>query len=159
MQVQDIMTRTPVSCSPNTNLAEVASLFFTRDFGSMPVADRGRVLGMITDRDICIAAATRNLPPSAIAAGEVMSPNVAFCSPTDDVHSALAVMETARVRRLPVIDDAGFLAGFLTMNDLLLCAHPEADGSPQLTDEQVMSAFRTICRHSRTQLEVAASAA
>lgn len=158
MQVQDIMTRTPVSCSPTTNLAEVAGTFFRRDFGSMPVVDNGRVVGMITDRDICIAAATRGRAPKDMIAGDVMSKGVVSCSPTDDVHDALAVMERARVRRLPVIGPAGKLAGFITMNDLLLSAHPAAEGTPELTDEQVMDAFRNICRHSRTELKVAAAA-
>jgi CBS domain-containing protein len=155
MQVQDIMTRTPVSCSTRNNLGEVASVFFMRDFGSMPVVDRGRVIGMITDRDICIAAATRGKAPGEILAGDVMSSDVAWCAPEDDVHEALATMERARVRRLPVVGGDGLLCGLITMNDLLLAAHPESDGERPLTDEEVMSAFRTICRHSRVALAAA----
>ena len=73
MQVQQIMTTDVVTCRPDTNLAVVAKLMWDRDCGFVPVIDAaGRVAGVITDRDICIASATRRLLPDQITAAKAM---------------------------------------------------------------------------------------
>src|SRR3989337_639297 len=90
------------SCSPDTDLATAAKIMWDCDCGVVPVVnDERKVVGMVTDRDICIAAATRAVRPSDIQVRDVMSGDVAACGIGDDVHVALTTMKERRVRRLP----------------------------------------------------------
>jgi len=82
MKVRDVMTADVQACQPATDLAAVTKVMWDHDCGFVPVVDRaGTVVGAITDRDICIAAATRGLPPAQIAAFQVMSSPVRACLP------------------------------------------------------------------------------
>src|SRR5688572_14794835 len=81
MKAEDVMTRNVKSCRPETNLSQVAALMWDYDFGAMPVVDdTNRVMGMITDRDIAIAAATKGRLATEINVGEVISGNVYACA-------------------------------------------------------------------------------
>ena len=78
MKIQNIMTTNVASCSPDTNLAAAAGLLWDYDCGSLPVVDRERkVVGVITDRDLCMAAATKNRLASEITVRETSSANTA----------------------------------------------------------------------------------
>lgn len=156
--VEDIMTRTPWSCAPQTNLAEVAELMWAHDCGALPVVFERHVLGMITDRDVAIALGTRGVPPQCVEAAEVASTPVTFCRQDDDIHAALHLMEQAKVRRLPVLDENDELVGIIGMNDLILAAHPVEGGKPELNDEEVIETMRAICAHSSGQLSKATAA-
>src|SRR6266487_6052455 len=128
MKVKEIMTVNPKACTTTTNLAEAASFMWDYDCGILPVlADEGGVVGLITDRDICIAGATKNRNLSNIAVEEIVTGNVYSCAPEDDVHKALDTMRQRRVRRLPVIASDGTLEGILSINDLTLNAKETAD--------------------------------
>lgn len=149
MKVQDIMTETVKACRPETNLAEAVALMWEGDCGTLPVvADGGKVVGILTDRDIAIALGTRNKQPSDIPASEVMSEQVYACHPNDDIHGALKTMRKDRVRRLPVISDDGSLQGILSMNDVAIHAQ-KFDGhkTADLTYEDVVNTFKAICEH------------
>lgn len=156
--VEDIMTRTPWSCSPQTNLAEVAELMWAHDCGALPVVFERHVLGMITDRDLAIALGTRGVPAQCVEAAEVASTPVVFCRQDDDIHAALHLMAKAKVRRLPVLDENDELVGIIGMNDLILAAHPIEGRKPELNDEEVIETMRSICTHASGQLERAAVA-
>jgi predicted transcriptional regulator len=92
-----------------------------RDYGTLPVIDsRGRLVGIITDRDICLALAGTNRNALHVAVHEVMTPKPFSALLDDDIRSALATMKTARVRRLPVRDDAGRLKGILSIEDVVV---------------------------------------
>ena len=80
MKVQDVMTYEVQSCRPETNLSAAAMQMWRGDFGVMPVVAGGKVVGMITDRDICIAAATKHRDPANIRVKEVISGQVYGCS-------------------------------------------------------------------------------
>ncbi len=152
MKAKDVMTRNVKSCHPETNLSQVAALMWDYDFGAMPVVDEGdRVMGMITDRDIAIAAATSGRRATEITVGEVMSGNVYACALDEEISSALKTMRREKVRRLPVIGADGKLAGILSLNDIVLHAG-ESRGReiPEIPYEEVMSAFKAVCKHSRT---------
>src|SRR5581483_9379608 len=98
MVLQDVLTPNVKSCTPETNLAAAAKMMWDGDCGTVPVVnEERRVVGMLTDRDICIAAATRATAPSNIRAGEVMSTRVHTCRSDDDVRSALRTMKEQRV--------------------------------------------------------------
>jgi CBS domain-containing protein len=153
MKVQDIMTRNVKSCHPESSLAQVAALMWDYDFGVLPVVDdKERVMGLITDRDIAIAAATKGRLATEIAVGEVMSGNVYACAVDEDIKSALKTMRREKVRRLPVIDNDGKLAGILSINDVVLRAEEVRVGqAPEISYEDVASTFKALCEHSRVR--------
>ena len=154
MKVENVMTRSVKSCHPETNLSQVAALMWDYDFGAMPVVDgEDRVMGMITDRDIAIAASTKGRLATEISVGEVMSGNVYACALDEEISSALKTMRREKVRRLPVIGRSGKLAGVLSINDVVLHAG-EARGD--ISYEDVVSTFRAVCKHSKTSQAVVA---
>jgi CBS domain-containing protein len=123
MTVKELQTSEVKSCGRDTDLATVAKMMWDGDCGAVPVVNEERkVIGIITDRDICIAAATRFRTPSEIRAGEVITENggVHSVKPDDDVRVALRTMRKHRVRRLPVVDQQQRLRGMLSINDLAI---------------------------------------
>ncbi len=150
--VEDIMTRTPWCCTPETNLATVAELMWVHDCGALPVVAQGHVLGMITDRDVAIALGTRNVPAREVTAVEAATAPVVYCRAGDDIHAALHLLGEAKVRRLPVVDDNDELVGMIGINDLILAARPQDGRAAELDDEQVIEVMRQICAHENTQV-------
>jgi CBS domain-containing protein len=122
MKVIDVMAKPPAYCSPQTNLAAAVEILWRQNCGILPIVDsEEKVVGLVTDRDICVALGTRNRLPSDLTVSEVASGKVIACKPDDDVRGALATMAQAKVRRLPVIDAAGKLQGLLSIDDVVLC--------------------------------------
>ncbi len=119
------------------------------DCGALPVLNaQGRVMGMITDRDICMAAATKNKPPSEITVWETTSGKAYTCQLSDDVHTALDIMKRERVRRLPVVDEDGVFQGIIAMNDFLLVAQEaRGRGLPAVSYEDVVNTMKAISAH------------
>jgi CBS domain-containing protein len=157
MRVQDVMTRNVKSCQPEATVDQAAMMMWDYDCGVLPVVDYDyRVTGMITDRDIAIAAATRGRLTTQINVGEVMSGNVYACAEDEDIKSALNTMRREKVRRLPVINYEGKLVGILSINDVVLRAEESRVGrAPEITQEEVMNTFKAICEHSRVQQQQA----
>jgi CBS domain-containing protein len=123
MKVRELMTSDVKSCGPDTNLATAAKIMWEEDCGAVPVTDeRGRVVGVITDRDICIAAATRSGTEGEIPVRQVISDKLYTCAPSDDPRAVLETMRQRKVRRLPVVDPHGRLAGIVSIHDLALQA-------------------------------------
>jgi CBS domain-containing protein len=143
MKVRDLMTRNVQSCEPNTNLAAATELMWKADCGVLPVVEDGKLTGILTDRDICMALGTRNRPASEITAGEVATAEVATCTPDVDVHTAMTLMRKAKVRRLPVVED-GHVKGMLALNDIV-DAVDRKHGA--LDYEEVMGTIKAICEH------------
>lgn len=149
MKVQDIMIREVQYCGPDTNLAAAAKMMWDSDCGVLPILNvQGQVLGVITDRDICMAASTKDRTPSAITVWEASSGKAITCHLDDDIRTALDLMERGKVRRLPVVDEDGILQGMLSMNDLVLAAgEHRGRSSPELSVENVMKALKAVCAH------------
>jgi CBS-domain-containing membrane protein len=148
MKVHDLMTREVKSCDVDTNLAAAAALMWAGDCGALPVVKEGRVVGIITDRDIALAVGTRRRIAEEIPVREAMSGDVFACSPEEDIHSALKTMRRDRVRRLPVINDHGELEGILSMNDVALHAEKVDGAKPsRLSYDDVVNTFKAICEH------------
>ena len=147
MKVKEIMVSDAASCTPETNLAAAAMLMWERDCGTLPiVADDGKVVGMITDRDICMAAATKHRDLAEIRVDEVISGRVHACQPETDIHDALRIIEQEQVRRLPVVDAEGKLQGILSMRDVVLYAGKAKDKKGLgLSDADIMRTFQAIC--------------
>jgi len=143
MKVRDLMTSDVRTCRPETNLAEAVRDMWEGDCGALPVVnDEGRVTGMITDRDICIALATRGRSADRVAVREVTQGHVYTCLLDDDATAALHTMKAHQVRRLPVVDADGHIRGILSLNDVVTHA-----GSASRTE--VMSTMAGICEHHR----------
>ena len=146
MKVVDIMMGTPYFCRPESNLGSATELMWTRNCGFLPVVGReGKVVGVITDRDICIALGTRGRPSGDVAVAEVMSKVVFSCTPEDEIAIAIKKMREGRVRRLPVITRGGSLVGVLSMDDILL--RVDTSSSVRLgaiSSEEIVNAFRAI---------------
>lgn len=149
MQVRELMTPDVQYCSPDTNLAAAAKMMWDSDCGALPIVTaEGRVQGVITDRDICMAAATKDRAPSAITVWETSSGKAIICHPNDNIHQALELMARGRVRRLPVVDEDGTLRGMVAMNDLILAAGEHRGRSAaELSTEDVIHTLKTISAH------------
>jgi CBS domain-containing protein len=149
MKVREIMSSAVESCTPDTDLAAVAMTMWRKDCGIVPVVDAARrVLGVITDRDICMAVATRHRRPEELAARDVMSGRVRTVQPEDDVRLVLDAMGDARVRRLPVVDAERRLQGIVSMNDVVRKAEPvRPRGSAELSANDVLETMQRICAH------------
>jgi len=140
MKIQDIMTRSVRTCIRSTNLAETAMIMWHNDCGVVPVIDsEGKAVGVITDRDICMATATRPLKAKDITVGEVMTGQLFTCRPEEPVQRALQTMAHHRVRRLLVVDRGERLVGILSMNDLAIHA------GKNLPAASVVDTLRSIC--------------
>ncbi len=153
MKVTDIMTREPRVCSTSTNLAAAAELMLDGDCGILPVVDEGKLVGVVTDRDMYIALATRNKLASQLTVGEVVQTPVWTCGPDDDVQAALATMKQHVVRRLPVEGFGGTVQGIISMNDILLAAGPRK----QVREAEVVETLQSICAHHHAVPHVSAA--
>lgn len=145
MRIKQVMTTNIATCQPDTNLAVVAKLMWDRDCGFMPVVGAaGTVVGVITDRDICIASATRRLLPEQITADQAMGRQpIHTGQPEDTTEKALATMKQFQVRRLPVVAADGTLKGIVSMNDIVM-ASQQKEG-PAAAD--IVSTLAAICAH------------
>jgi CBS domain-containing protein len=153
-KVKDIMTRNVKSCRSDTSLAETAGVMWEQDCGVLPVVDEnGKVIGVVTDRDMCMSLAMKDRTASNILVREVLSANLYSCTPDDDIKTALKTMRSQRVRRLPVISDDGKLQGILSLNDIVLKAEEGRDKG--ISYEDVMNTFREICEHPTSRAATA----
>jgi CBS domain-containing protein len=153
MKVEDLMTPGPRTCTRATNLAEAAALMLDADCGILPVVDdQGKLVGVVTDRDMYIALATRNKLASELTAGEVARRQVFTCSPDDDVQTALATMKQHHVRRLPVEGFGGTVTGIVSMNDILLAA-----GRKGVRNAEIVDTLQAICAHRHPTPHVTAA--
>jgi CBS domain-containing protein len=145
MKVQDVMVKDVRFCNPDTNLGAVVEMFWEQGCGAAPIVENGRAIGMITDRDISIALGTRNAKAGETLVRDVALPKVFFCLPQDDIHTALDTMRAQQVRRLPVVDNEGALAGILSLDDLVMLAGDKTTDALTYTD--VVDTMKSIYEH------------
>lgn len=121
--VRDVMSRDPVTVQPSDNLSRAAQLMWEADCGSVPVVDgQGNLLGMLTDRDVCMSAYTRGLALHDLSVSGAMSTNLFTCKASDTLRSVMQLMGTQQIRRVPVLDDQGKLVGIVSLADVALLA-------------------------------------
>lgn len=119
MRIEQLMTKPAITCSTNDTLNTAAQLMWEHDCGAIPVVDEGgRLAGIVTDRDICMATYTRGSAPQAIPVTTAMSRDVCSCAVGDSVETAEQLMRERRIRRIPVVDEAGRPIGLLSLNDI-----------------------------------------
>lgn len=149
MKVERIMRREARFASPATDLASAGRLMAEVGCGVLPViGDAGVVVGVVTDRDLCLALARLDRRPSEVTVSQVMSRDLHTCAVGDDLQRALATMATFRIRRLPVLAADGSLEGILSLDDVALHAHEQVAG--ELGDVLYADVARTlgaICEH------------
>ena len=117
MKVKDIMTQDPATLGPDATLGESAMLMKQEDCGSIPIVEDGRLVGIVTDRDIVVRAIAVGKDPKKTRISEVMSADPITVSADDDVEAAERIMRERQVRRLPVVED-GKLVGILVTAQL-----------------------------------------
>jgi len=118
MLVKEIMTHRIESILPNATLREAARKMRDLNIGSLAVADNGKLLGMITDRDICVRGVADGFEPATTTVHEIMSRDVAFCFSYDTVNDAVRQMGQRHIRRLAVLNSDKTIAGLLSVDDL-----------------------------------------
>lgn len=156
------MTNDVATCRPDDSVRVAAKLMWERDCGCVPVVDgERRVEGMITDRDICMAAYFQGKALDDIPVRRVMSGEAFCCHAGDSAGDAESLMQRKRVRRLPVIDDEGHLEGILSLNDLALQAMKGKSAAPagkngRVSLEEVGATLKAVSEHRPHALAVAA---
>ena len=154
MRVKEVMVGTPYTCPRDANLGVATEMMWKGNCGFLPVTEPGgKVCGVITDRDICMALGTRNKLAGQVRVGEVMSHKLYACLPDDEIHVALLTMREGRVRRLPVVDIDRKVVGILSMDDVLLHAEGSASGRVvELSTDEVVRTYRAINRRDLPQV-------
>lgn len=151
MKVQNIMTSDVEACGPESDLAAAAAIMWRRDCGSVPVVDaEGRIVGMITDRDICMAVSTRNRLATDLRVSEVISGKVYACAPDDNIRDAMETMQSSQLRRLPVVDAGGILRGILSINDVVLHSR-RGKGKKHVSHHDAMETIKALSEHRKDE--------
>jgi CBS domain-containing protein len=153
MKIKEIMTKDVCSCRPDSSLSTVIRAMKEHDCGIIPVTDEeGKVAGVITDRDIALAVGEKEVAPSGLSVGEVMTAKFHACLEDGSINDALKTMEKYQVRRLPVLDEHQKLIGIISMNDLAL--HARKSAVPRF--DNVINTLKGICKHREKMISVTA---
>ncbi|KGD99975.1 CBS domain-containing protein [Rhizobium sp. YS-1r] len=129
MRVSEAMHKNVSWVPPTMPIPEIAKIMKEQDIGAVPVGDNDRLIGMVTDRDIAIRALLDGRDVSSMSARDVMTPDISYCRSEDTLEEAVQLMETKKIRRLPVIDSNKRMVGILSVGDV---SH---FGRKRLTDE------------------------
>ena len=119
MRVSEIMTKNVRTAAPSTSLREVSAIMRDGDFGAVPIVDGGKLIGIVTDRDIVIRAVSKGKSADS-PVSETMTTELFTVTPDDFVFEAVRLMGDKQVRRMPVINNDGSLAGIIAMADVAL---------------------------------------
>jgi CBS domain-containing protein len=161
MNVQALMNTNVKSVGADASVADAVAVMEKNDCGSVPIVDaQNKVVGMVTDRDICLAWGRRPLPAAAVPVTDVMSRSVYACGPDEELPEALQTMRNKKVRRLPVIDGTGRLVGILSMDDVVLHAEAVKAAKPrrklELDYGQTVETLKEIYRRPGAKKELIA---
>ena len=161
MNVRDVMSPSAICCRRYINVGAAVELLWLHNCGMLPVTDQDdKLIGIVTDRDICIAMGTRNRLPGELTVGEIAITHVFTCKPDDEIHEALSTMAEKHVRRLPVVDEAGVPVGILSMDDII--AHGDLnkwEGCCELSAEEIIRSLKRLYRKPGSKEQVKAKAA
>lgn len=150
MQVQEIMSKPAVTCRPSDTLNTAAQRMWEHDCGAIPVVhDNGSITGVITDRDICMAAYTQGRALSEIPVSSAMAKQVFSCRAGDSIESVDRLMADKQIRRVPVLDASERPIGIVSVNDL---ARHAALQKKNGLDKELVLTLAAICEpRSKTQ--------
>ena len=149
MKISQLMSKPVKTCHPDEPVSGAAGLMWDGDVGCVAVVDsHGQLVGVITDRDICMAAYTRGEPLHQIPVSAAMNKHVVTCRPDDNDTEVAALMGKHLVRRIPVVDDAQRPVGMLSINDLAIAAAGNGSAKKaEVSQQTVTSALAAICSH------------
>lgn len=133
MKCKDIMTSNPSTCSPEEISVQAARIMRDEDVGIVPVCEEDKKLvGVVTDRDICLTVVAEERHPREVKVSECMSEDLVTCQPEDEVQKAADLMKEYQVRRIPVVDNQGRILGMIAQADIALKV-----GTPEEVTETV----------------------
>jgi CBS domain-containing protein len=158
MKVSELMCRPVVFCGASDSANTAARLMWEQDVGTVPiVGEDGRLVGIVTDRDLCMAVYTQGRSLESIPVASAMARDVVSCRPDDPVRVAEKLMRKKMVRRLPVVDAAQRPVGVISLNDIVRrTARRRSDtGRPEREFVKTMGAICQRRRHPGEKLEVA----
>jgi CBS domain-containing protein len=118
MKVKQAMHKGVQWVDPTTTVEQLARLMQQHDIGAIPIGENDRLIGMVTDRDIVCRCVARGLEPRTTTARHVMTNRVVFCLDKQELNDAARVMETKKIRRLPVINGKKRMVGMLSLGDV-----------------------------------------
>jgi CBS domain-containing protein len=152
MIISQLMSRNVATCRPQDSLEQAAGKMWEKDIGCLPVLDaEDHVIGVVTDRDACMAAYTQGRPLSGVSVDSAMARQVFSCVPTDRIEDVERIMKERRVRRVPVIDDGGHLVGLISMNDIARESARELKSKGRaVTADALVSTLASICEPRQT---------
>lgn len=146
MNVSELMNRTVQSCRAEDTLQRAMQIMWERDCGVVPVVDdRNEVIGMITDRDVAVAAYTQGRALWQIPVSSAMAKQVHAVRESDDLEAVETLMRRVRVRRVPVLDASNHLTGILSMNDLARHARHRGARGDGLRADSIVQTLAGIC--------------
>jgi CBS domain-containing protein len=115
---KDVMTREPVYCAPDDPVSRVAELMREHDIGSLPVIEAGRLVGIVTDRDVVVKVVAGDRSVEGATVRDAMTANPASCGEDEPLDRAISLMADRQVRRMPVVDGTGRLVGIIAQADV-----------------------------------------
>lgn len=118
MKVRELMHKGVETVSPDTPLAKVAKTMRERDVGAIPIAANGKLVGMVTDRDITVRAVANGKDLSQTTAQDIMTKDVVCCRDSDKLRAVMNVMEEKKIRRVPVTDEEDHIVGMVSLGDI-----------------------------------------
>jgi CBS domain-containing protein len=147
MKIEDIMTRDVRSCFPEESLSSAAQIMWEADCGAVPVVDKEqRVIGMITDRDICMASHLQGVPLRDATVASAMARDIKCCGPHDTPATVQAIMVQNKIRRVPVIDAERRLIGVVTLSDMAnVLQTSQTLGGDGMTWTALAHTFAAVC--------------
>jgi len=148
MRIKEIMSHPVVICPIGATLDAAARLMWEFDCGNIPVVnDDGQLAGVITDRDVCMAAYTQGRPLAEIAVTTAMSKAVVSARPEDAIESVEHLMRDNQIRRVPIVDADNRPIGMVSMNDL---ARLPTKGRKSSVDRELVRTLAAICQPRRS---------
>lgn len=118
MKVEQAMHSGATWIAPDLSLSDIAERMRQDDVGALPVGENDRLIGMVTDRDIVVRGLDGLADPLQLTARDVMSEPIVYCNANEDLEDAVRIMESKRIRRLPVIGDNHRMVGMLSLGDV-----------------------------------------
>ena len=123
MRIAELMTTDPNCCLPSTSARMAANLLRQFHVGMLPVVDdlsNRRLVGVVTDRDLCVKVLGKGCDPDEVAVEQCMTRDPVWCSPDAAASDVLSLMTSRHVRRIPVVDPRGGVRGLVSIADLVV---------------------------------------
>jgi len=148
MKVKSVMMKQVATCLPTDSLGAAAEIMWNKDCGIVPVVEAGsmRLIGVVTDRDLAMATLLSNRPADAIRVGDAMTTKLFTCREEDDLREAHDTMRERQVRRVPVVDDEGRLAGLVSLTDLVREAFSTRAAAAARRQRECGRTLAAVCR-------------